>query len=156
MAVTVLLGPPRSGKSSLARGIMSPKLLMHLILASDPANQTSLRHLRHRNISCDLYQECMNPTNTLNRFGSYYDIVLIDGLNAWIVSMLALKLNVLSKIDELCASIVSLKKAIIVSSHIPNTISPMLSSLVRYANRSLAIKARRIYMSEYTFPIRLK
>ncbi|MGP1914545.1 MAG: bifunctional adenosylcobinamide kinase/adenosylcobinamide-phosphate guanylyltransferase, partial [Candidatus Hodgkinia cicadicola] len=110
-----LFGGAKSGKSTLTKVMTSQISLMHLVLSSTSAIPLALQHFRRRPFSYDLYQECISAAQILFKFGFNYSVVLIDGLQSWIASLLTLKLNIPIEIDKLCEAICALKGVTIVS-----------------------------------------
>ncbi|MGP1922706.1 MAG: bifunctional adenosylcobinamide kinase/adenosylcobinamide-phosphate guanylyltransferase, partial [Candidatus Hodgkinia cicadicola] len=109
-----LFGGAKSGKSALIKVITSQTSLMHLVLSPTSAVPLALQHFRRRPFSYDIYQECSAAAQTLFKFGFNYSIVLIDGLQSWIASLLILKFNIPNEIDKLCEAICALKSVVIV------------------------------------------
>ncbi|MGP1910784.1 MAG: hypothetical protein ACTS47_00585 [Candidatus Hodgkinia cicadicola] len=130
--------------------------LMHLVLSSTSAVPLALQHFRQRSISCDIYQECASAAKTLLKFGFNYSAVLIDGLHSWIASLLALKLNISNEIDGLCEAICSLRGVVVVSTRYLGEYPTTHQRFMKYANRRLSRRCRRIYLSAHGAIVRLK
>ncbi|MGP1918991.1 MAG: bifunctional adenosylcobinamide kinase/adenosylcobinamide-phosphate guanylyltransferase [Candidatus Hodgkinia cicadicola] len=152
----LISGGVKSGKSALTKIMTNQISLMHLILSPTSEVPLALHHFRGRSFSCDIYQECASAARTLMKFGFNYSAVLVDGLHSWVASLLALKVNVANHIDELCEAICTLKGVVVVSTRYLGGCPPAHQRFMKYANRQLGRKCRRVYLSVHGTIIRLK
>ncbi|ACT34192.1 putative adenosylcobinamide kinase [Candidatus Hodgkinia cicadicola Dsem] len=157
----LVLGSPKAGRSTLCRFVSGGAAAACVVTASACGMRRSAGHVAKRASCWHVYEECVKVAECVRAVGCLYDVVVVDGLAAWVACLVALGFNAMLEVDKLLMALKAATAKVVVVSTLELASNSSLAArsyndLLSVANQQLARKLARVYLLVCGLKLRLK